>query len=160
MRVKQEAYLLIYSAVLSPAHITQRLGIEPDVQQKKSLSRKAHKWGLLTRCPEWALLRVQPWDNTHNVTAQLVDLVERLEPVAEEIRDIAQHERTSAVLRVVRWYFPSADEVELSFHLDLRVLQFLINAGVELDVSEYDMSLANDSDLQLAREGTWGESSA
>ncbi len=157
MRVKQEAWFSIRSGFVSASEITKRLGIFPDEAHVKGADAKTHGWQINARGNPWAPLRGEGANEARFVTAHLADIERRLSPVADAIRLLTNSEGTSAVLRVVRWYFPSKDEADLSFHLDGSLLRFLLATGSEFDVSEYDMTLADDLELAAARDETWGE---
>jgi hypothetical protein len=157
MRVKQETWFMIRSSVVTADDITRRLGVFPDETRTKGINAQTHAWQLRATGNEWAPLRNEPYDDSRYVSAQVLSLLARLGDVVGAIRQLADKQHTSVVLRVVRWYFPSRDEADLSFHLDTEALRFLLETGAEFDVAEYDMSLADEPELRAAREMTWGE---
>lgn len=148
MRVKQTASFVVRSA-LDPDVITSRLEISPDSTRRKGLSANSNLWEISARGKAWAPLHIPgvEREEARALTAQIEEILERLRPASQKLLDLHAEPNTSSALRIVRWFFPSRDEVQLSFSLTQEVLAFLANTRSYLDVSEYDMASAPDDVL-------------
>ena len=152
MRIKQYVYFGIFSEQVPAVDVTARLRVEPDeVRVRGSRSVQpvrpvAHSWHV--RCDEAGL----------TVDDQIERVVGRLEPVAGEIgalvAELAAAGSGAAVLQVVRHFGHSSGEEDdggvvdgaerfagqhqlLGWHLDPRVVDFLVRTHAELNVDEY-----------------------
>ncbi|MGW2964472.1 DUF4279 domain-containing protein [Streptomyces sp. NPDC001220] len=146
MPLHQYAYFAMFSQHTSADDMTSRLGITPDEVSVRG-SRFAepavvpadHSWMVVCREPG---LRVDE---------QITHILDRLHPHLNRICDLARHLADTgggAVLQAVR-YFNDVDQPQadapgatnlFGWHLDRKVLDFLIATGAELDVDEYDMT--------------------
>ncbi|QFY05898.1 DUF4279 domain-containing protein [Nonomuraea phyllanthi] len=154
MRVRQYVYFAMKSDILSAVEMSARIGLEPDeamVQGRRSrqpLRPAMHVWKIACRDPGLT------------VDEMISRVVDRLEPFSEAVGGLVEelnrgHSGSCAVLQVVRYYGDEEGEVEdlrspdpafekvpgqhqlLGWHLDGRVLRFLVSARAELDVDEY-----------------------
>ncbi|MFE7838746.1 DUF4279 domain-containing protein [Streptomyces sp. NPDC057474] len=152
MPLHQYAYFALFSQHTSADDMTSRLGITPDevTVRGSRITKPAvvpvdHSWMVVCREPG---LRVDE---------QITHILDRLQPRTDRICDLTRHLAGAdggAVLQVVR-YFNDTDQARpgaadapnlFGWHLDRKVLDFLIATGAELNVDEYDM--AGDEDAR------------
>ncbi|MFG1838589.1 DUF4279 domain-containing protein [Micromonospora sp. NPDC049175] len=139
MRVHQYAYFSLRSDQLSAREMATRLGMEPDETSVKG-SRRANP--PVPRVHSW---RVMCRDSGLTVDEQVDRLIDRLEPIADEIAalvraiDESEGEGLTSTLQVVRYFGDDdgAQHQRLGWHLDRRAVAFLQRTGAELDVDEY-----------------------
>ncbi|ACZ83872.1 DUF4279 domain-containing protein [Streptosporangium roseum] len=156
MRVRQYVYFALKSETMTAAEIATRIGLEPDETMVRG-SRTAepprpvvHAWKVACHGPGMTL------------DEMIAHLVDRVEPFSEAIGRLAREldqgrgdDGSCAVLQVVRYLDDEDGEEEdlrpphqgfekiagqhqlLGWHLDRRVLQFLVATRAELDVDEY-----------------------
>ncbi|MER5455243.1 DUF4279 domain-containing protein [Micromonospora sp. NPDC002389] len=139
MRVHQYVYFSLRSDHLSAHEMATRLGMEADEVSVKASKRenppvpRVHSWRVVCR------------DSGLTVDEQIDRIIDRLEPIADEITALARSidesegEGLTSTLQVVR-YFNDDDgdqHQRLGWHLDRRALEFLQYTGAELDVDEY-----------------------
>lgn len=155
MRIRQYAYFVLCSSVVSAAEMAARVGMEPDKVSVRG-SRKAdpprpvsHAWSIVCK------------DRGLTADDQIGRIIERLQPCRNQVvalsQELAAHdpEHGGAVLRVVRYFDdPDGEEEEFSppeaalqkiagqhqllgWVLDRTVLEFLLATGAYLDVDEY-----------------------
>jgi hypothetical protein len=157
MKLRQYVYFAVRSDTIDSERLTERIGIAPDQvavrgsrhNQPSHPVPPSHLWRL--RCDEPGL----------NVGAQIEQLIARLTPAREALRDlIVGSGGVQAQLTVVRWFADDEGETEVisrdehgeilehrwlfGWHLDTAALEFLVYVGGELDVDEYDMLDAQD----------------
>ncbi|RVX43322.1 uncharacterized protein DUF4279 [Nonomuraea polychroma] len=154
MRVRQYVYFVMRSDILTAEEMSARIGLDPDevmVQGSRSmqpLRPAVHAWKVACRDPGLT------------VNEMISRVVDRLEPFSEAIGGLVEelnrgHSGSCAVLQVVRYFDDEEGEVEdlrspdpalekipgqhqlLGWHLDGRVVRFLVSTGAELDVDEY-----------------------
>jgi hypothetical protein len=154
VRVRQYVYFVMRSDSLSAVEMSARIGLDPDevvIQGSRSLRplRPArHAWKITCRDPGLT------------VDDMIARVVDRLEPFSEAIGGLVEelnrgHTASCAALQVVRHFDDEEGEVEdrrspdpafakipgqhqlLGWHVDGRVVRFLVATGAELDVDEY-----------------------
>ncbi|MFI9542689.1 DUF4279 domain-containing protein [Streptomyces sp. NPDC052016] len=146
MPLHQYAYFALFSQHTSADDMTSQLGIAADEATVRGsrITEPAvvpvdHSWMVICREPG---LRVDE---------QITCILDRLQPHTDRISNLISHLANTgggAVLQVVR-YFNDTDQTQpdaadapnlFGWHLDRKVLDFLIATGAELDVDEYDMA--------------------
>lgn len=152
MRIRQYAYLAVKSESLSIESIADRLGLEPDqtrIRASRSVDPPRPVYNI------WEIRSDQPGLTIdHHLSA----LVERATPIAGELGRLASEPDCFVVLQVVRHFDDDGEEEQpivvdladgrsfeklagqhqlLGWHLEPRILEFLIESGCELDVDEY-----------------------
>ncbi|MFI7617314.1 DUF4279 domain-containing protein [Nonomuraea terrae] len=156
MRVRQYVYFALKTETRKATEITARIGLEPDETTVRG-SRTAepprpvaHAWKIVCREPGLT------------IDEMIAHVVDRVEPFSQAVGQLAEElnqdqgdDGSCAVLQVVRYLDDEDGEEEdlcspqqgfekiagqhqlLGWHLDRRVLQFLISTRAELDVDEY-----------------------
>lgn len=153
MRIRQYVYFRLASEEIEAAEITQSLGVVPDrvlVRGTKRANPPApatHSWELHCDLPG------------RTVDDQIEQVLSRVRPVAEAIRELSATTDIVAVLQIVRdldaedGQEDSADEPRLAdgevltklagqhhllgWHLDAETLTFLASVGADIDCDEY-----------------------
>ena len=148
MRVEHYAQFVVRSHALSPDEIRHRLGMSPDAVQVKGSRHTGappipptHTWSIQSDLGRLAPSRSrdEPWIP---LSAQVDQIVDRLMPIEEALKELCSVNQTSCTLELVRYYYEDpADEANLGLHLNSRVLRFLHNVGAEIDVDEYDLAV-------------------
>ena len=154
MRVRQRAYLRLFSADIRPDEITELLGVAPSESRLKG-SRQAgppplprgHLWELNSGASDLA-----------PIGDHLTALWPKLVAVEVGLREFLAHDGSKGWLQIVRYFEEGDEEFDestwglpegspyvrlggqnplLGFGLDGIQLQFLASIGLELDVDEY-----------------------
>lgn len=153
MRVRQHAYFLVRSDVLTPVEVTAHLGLEPD--KVKPRGSRATGPPPRPRMHIWILESGRP--DTAPLDDHLDALLIRLEPYAEGISALLVTGHTTGVVQIVRYFEIGAEDHDviepgprveglerlrgqhrlLGFHLDHRLLRFAGQAQIAIDVDEY-----------------------
>ena len=153
MRLRQYVYFGLASDVVSPAEITSAVGADPDEISVRGSKRTdpprpaSHSWML--RCDKPGL----------TVDDQIQDVLQRVRPLADKIRDLTTRTDVVAVLQIVRDFDAEDGEEEshddldlpagerlttflgqhqlLGWHLEADTLAFLASLGADIDCDEY-----------------------
>lgn len=137
MKVQTRACFSVTSDELSPHELSARIGMQPSSVMTKASKRldppvpTTNAWeidsGLEPAAPLWRHLEA---------------LREVVAPLSDRIAELCQGEPT-AVLQIVRKFFPADEEADLGFWLDESWLAILQQTGAQLDVDEYDYTTAD-----------------
>lgn len=123
----------LFSASVPATSITTTLGVQPDEimlvrgrRRSDPVGHIAHGWKI--RCDTPGL----------TLDEQVARVMQRLRPVAEQIRSLVGTEDIDAVLRIVR-EFEAEDGAEglMGWQLDAATLALLVSMGVRVDCQEY-----------------------
>jgi len=154
MHIRQYVYFGIASQTMTPGEIENHVGLVPDetrtkgfVHHRNPSPARYHRWMIVCREPG---LRVDK---------QLEHVLDRIEGIADRIAQVVDLVRTEggasgAGFQVVRYFEDPNGEEEvirrvgnlesltgqhqlLGWHLDKRLMDFLIRTGTELDADEY-----------------------
>lgn len=154
MRVRQYVYFAVKSETMDAVEMTARIGLEPDEttvlgsHSAEPPRPAAYTWKVVCRDPEVT------------VDELIARLVDRLAPFSGAVGELVEQLNggeggSCAVLQVVRYLDTDDGDDEqasspdpafeklsgqhqlLGWHLDRRVLDFLISTHAELDVDEY-----------------------
>ena len=109
MKIKQYVYFALWSDVLTPEEMTERLGLQPDRALHRG-SKKAdpprpieHKW------------EVRSEGSGLTITEHVARLMPRLEPIRPNIRQLVGEGQAKAVLQLVRYFgFEDGEEEEIT----------------------------------------------
>lgn len=153
MRIRQYVYFRLASDVVSAAEITEAVGADPDEFSVRGSKRTdpprpaSHSWEL--HCDQPGL----------TIDDQIQDVVQRVRPLADKIRELTARTDVVAVIQVVRDFDAEDGEEEshddlvlptgerfttllgqhqlLGWHLDADTLAFLARVGADIDCDEY-----------------------
>ncbi|MEV0460312.1 DUF4279 domain-containing protein [Catellatospora methionotrophica] len=151
MRVNQYVYFALRSEQVSAEQMTAILGIEPDEvgvrgsRQTEPVRPVCHSWKVVCREP---FLTVD--EQVDRVLARLLPTADRIGALVAGSGE-AEESQIASVLEVVRYFEPAEDDESeillvdrtpeqrnlFGWHLDARVLDFLVRTHAGLDVDEY-----------------------
>lgn len=147
VKIVQKAKFVVESATMDPDQIASELGMTFDGVHWPSVRQTDPPRG---RNNSWVILEVS--DRT--VDEGIEELLDRIAPAADRLQELRRAGRADPHLSVVR-KFDDEDGIDedlsdlggfrrlsgqhqlLGFHLDLGLLQRLVDLGCELDVDEY-----------------------
>ncbi|GAA2561758.1 hypothetical protein GCM10010435_36980 [Winogradskya consettensis] len=141
--VKQYVYFALKSDITTPEAITAKLGFQPDRVGVRGSSQTTppvpatHTWAVECRKPRMT------------VDEQVSEVLDRIRPLANGIRELVEPGEIEAVLQIVR-YFEVDDgdpqaaedgppESLLGWHLTIADLAFLVSIDADVSVDEYSV---------------------
>jgi hypothetical protein len=140
MRIDERVSFLIASKQFSPAQISELLGLVPDraVDMAERPQSHVHLWCLTGRQNESAAYST--------LSEDIRALIERLRPHTQRIASIDRSE-TNCSLTLSRRFYTDEREASVGWAIAAEDVQFLCDAGLDLDVDEYDFALYGQDDV-------------
>jgi hypothetical protein len=135
VRVETRVYFAVASDELSPAQLTDRIGMQPSAALEKGSRRPMPP---MPATSAWKL--DSGLDRDAPLTDHLDALLVLIALLADKISELCEGE-SAARLQIVREFRSSEGEVGLGFALDERWLQVLSQTRAFVDVDEYDFAL-------------------
>jgi len=140
MRIDERVSLLIASKQFSPVRISELLGLSADwvVDMTERPQSRVHLWCLTGGQNEDA--------GESTLSEDLRALTERLHPYAQRIASIDRAE-TNCSLTASRRFYAHDREASIGWAISPEVIQFLCDAGLDLDIDEYDFAHYDQADV-------------